>query len=55
MPDINDGETLEATDEQLTVLRELGVSEMELEDLSFDDADELIAELRATREDAGKF
>lgn len=45
---------MEATEEQLTALRGLGVAEAELEDLTFDDAEEWIAELRAMREDAGR-
>ena len=33
MPEINDGETIEATEQQLALLREMGVSETEIEDL----------------------
>jgi hypothetical protein len=55
MTDLNEDDTLlEATDEQLTELRDLGISESELEDLSFGEAEEWIAELRAMREDAGR-
>ena len=54
MPEYNDDDALEATDEQLTLLRDLGVGDSELEDLSFDDAEEWIAELRALRENAGQ-
>ncbi len=54
MTDFNDDDMLlEATDEQLTELRDLGISESELEDLSFGEAQEWIAELWAMREDAG--
>ena len=52
MTEINNDDALEATEEQLTALRDLGVAESELEDVSFDDAEEWIAELRALREDA---
>lgn len=48
-------DALEATEEQLTTLRDYGVSERELENLRFDDAAEWIDELRAMREDAGRF
>ena len=41
---------LEATEEQLNELRDLGVPETDLQDLSFADADALIAEIRAMRE-----
>ena len=55
MTDFNEDDTLlEATDEQLTELRDLGISESELEDLSFGEAEEWIAELCAMREDAGR-
>ncbi|MHC5027338.1 MAG: hypothetical protein ACYTGR_11330 [Planctomycetota bacterium] len=45
----------EATEEQLTLLRELGVPEADLVDMPFDVAEEMIAELEATREAAGQF
>ncbi len=54
MSDSNENDTLEATEEQYVLLRDLGVSESELEGLSFAEAEEWIAELRAMREDAGK-
>ncbi len=51
---IDASEQLEASDEQLSTLRELGVNEPDLVDLSFADAVEWIAELQAVREDAGR-
>lgn len=54
MPDFDETETLEVTDEQLDTLRELGVPESELEDMSYADAEEWIARLRAQRENAGR-
>lgn len=50
----DDEDRLEATDEQLSLLREWGVNEEELHGLSFEDAQEWIEELRARREDAGR-
>ena len=50
-PDGDDA--LEPTEDQLATLRELGATDAQLEDLTYEDADELIAELRALREDAG--
>ena len=47
--------SVDATEGQIEALRELGLLESELEGLSFEDAEELIAELRAVREDAGRF
>ena len=52
MSEPDDERTLEATEEQLMVLRRLGVEEPRLDGLSYAEADEWIAELRATREDA---
>ena len=53
---LNDSdETVEATEEQLALLRELGVAESELVDMAFDIAEEMIAELEAMREGAGEF
>jgi hypothetical protein len=49
-----DGYALEPTEDQLALLRDLGASEVQLEDLTYEDAEELIAELRALREDAGR-
>ncbi len=54
MSGIEEQDELEATDEQLASLRELGVAESELEDLSFADAEDWIARLRAMRDDAGR-
>lgn len=51
MSDPDDERALEATEEQLTVLRRMGVEETELDGLSYADADEWIAELRAASED----
>jgi len=51
MPD--EGLELEATADQLAVLRELGASEEELERLTYADAEEWIDELRTLREDGG--
>jgi hypothetical protein len=51
---IEEEEGLEATDEQLDLLRRLGVREAELEGLSFAAAEEWIAQLQAMREDAGR-
>jgi hypothetical protein len=45
---------LEITDEQIRILRELGVDELTLQGMSADDADDLIDELRTER-DSGKF
>ena len=45
---------IEATPEQLARLRELGIDNDELGDLSFSDAEEWIDELQTMREDAGK-
>ena len=53
MTEVNEDDVLDATAEQLTALRDLGVSESELEGLSSSDAEEWLAELRAMREDAG--
>lgn len=47
-------DALEATEEQLALLRDLGAEETELENLAFEDAEDLIAELRAESEDAGR-
>ncbi|MHC4428922.1 MAG: hypothetical protein ACYS0D_10030 [Planctomycetota bacterium] len=55
MPDINEDDSLEATEEQLSTLRGLGVAESDLDNLSFADAEEWIAELEAMKEDAGQF
>jgi hypothetical protein len=58
-PDADDGardqSDTDATAEQLTELRRLGVTERELEGLSFTDAEEWIDELRTQRRDAGQF
>ena len=54
MPDFNEEEAIEATDEQLTALTELGVSGAELEGLSYAEAEEWLSQLRAMREDAGR-
>jgi hypothetical protein len=55
MPEERDAnEMLEATGEQLSLLRDLGVAEKELMGMTSQDAEELIAELRAIREDAGR-
>jgi hypothetical protein len=54
MPELNNEEMLEATEEQLAMLRDLGIANADLEELSFADAEEWIAELRGMREDAGK-
>ncbi len=40
----------EATEEQLAQLRSLGIRELDLEGLSFADAEDWIADLRALRE-----
>ena len=53
MPEFEE-DVMQASAEQLALLRELGADDPELEDLSYADADELIAELRAMREDAGR-
>lgn len=44
----------EATEDQLIELRGLGARERDLDDLSFEEAQEWIASLRAERQDAGK-
>jgi hypothetical protein len=49
-----DDDALEVTEEQVAALRDLGISQAEIDDLSFDDAEALIAECRAEREDAGR-
>ena len=54
MVEFDDNDDLEATEEQLTLLRDLGIPESELEDVSFADAEEWINALRAQREDAGR-
>ena len=53
MPDYDDDNDLEVTAEQMAILRDLGIAEKDLEDLSFAEAETWIAELRALREDAG--
>lgn len=52
MNDYDQDDALEATDDQIRLLRELGVSEAELEDISFAAAEDWITELRAMREGA---
>ena len=54
MTDYNDIDVSDATDEQIELLRELGASESDLDGLTAEDADTLISELRAQREDAGR-
>ncbi len=53
MPDANE-ERIEATPEQLAQLRDLGITEDEIADLSYAEAAEWIDELETMREDAGK-
>ena len=43
-------DAVEATGEQLALLRELGAPDLELRDLTFAEAEEWIAELRAMRD-----
>lgn len=50
----HDDDALEATEDQLTTLRALGVPNGELNELTYADAETWIAELRAEREDAGR-
>ncbi|MCA9291366.1 MAG: hypothetical protein KDA25_09570 [Phycisphaerales bacterium] len=50
-----DDDALEITEEQIAALRELGVPDAEIDDLSFDEAEAILAERRAEREDAGRF
>ena len=45
----------DATEDQLVELRKLGVREGELDELTYEEAEEWIASLRAKRQDAGKF
>lgn len=49
-----DEEQAEATREQLAQLREWGVREDELADLTWAEANEWLDELRSQREDAGR-
>jgi hypothetical protein len=44
----------EVTQEQIDLLLQLGLSEEELQGLNFDEAEELISEIQAQRQDAGK-
>lgn len=47
--------TAEATERQLALLRDLGVSEEECLGLAFDEAEAWIEQLLAVREQAGRF
>ena len=47
-------EETEATDEQILLLRDLGIAESQLQGLGYAEAEELIAQIRAEKEDAGK-
>ncbi|MHC4810877.1 MAG: hypothetical protein ACYTEV_10995 [Planctomycetota bacterium] len=47
--------TAEATERQLAVLRDLGVSEDDCQGLAFDEAEAWIEQLLAVREQAGRY
>ena len=47
--------SFELSEDQIEILHELGVSESEISELNYEDAEELIAELRAMRTDDGCF
>ena len=52
---LDNGPDDDATSEQLAELRRLGISEKELQGLTFSDAEEWIDELRTERVDADRF
>jgi ElaB/YqjD/DUF883 family membrane-anchored ribosome-binding protein len=54
MCQLNEEAEIEATEDQLAELRQLGVAEQELLGLSSDDAQDWIDELRAKRQNAGR-